>query len=88
MLWLMDNPHVSGLFNLGTGTPRSFADLMQAIGTALHKPVKIQFVDMPESIRPNYQYFTAAKMDKLRDAGFTSAFHSIEDGVADYVQHH
>lgn len=85
MMWLMDHPGVSGLFNMGTGKARSFSDLMHAIGSALHKPVDIQFTEMPESIRPNYQYFTEADMGKLRQAGFTDAFNSIEEGVADYV---
>ncbi|RRS04370.1 ADP-glyceromanno-heptose 6-epimerase [Aquabacterium soli] len=88
MTWLQENQHVSGLFNLGTGQARSFADLMHAIGSALNQPVQVEFVDMPESIRPNYQYFTEARMDKLRCAGFNKAFHSMEEGVADYVQHH
>lgn len=88
MGWLLDNPHASGLFNLGTGQARSFADLMQAIGKALNQPVHIEFVDMPESIRPNYQYFTEARMEKLRRAGFGQAFHSMEEGVADYVRQH
>lgn len=88
MLWLMDHPSTSGLFNLGTGQARSFVDLMQAIGKALNKPVNIEFVDMPESIRPNYQYFTEARMQKLRAAGMADAFHSLEEGVLDYVSQH
>jgi ADP-L-glycero-D-manno-heptose 6-epimerase len=85
MMWLMEHREVSGVFNLGTGQARSFVDLMQAIGTALGKPVNIEFVDMPESIRPNYQYFTEAKMAKLKSAGYPHAGHSLEQGVADYV---
>ncbi len=88
MLWLLDNRHASGLFNLGTGQARSFVDLIQAIGTALNQPVNIEFVDMPESIRPNYQYFTEAKMDKLRAAGYSADFYGLEDGVKDYVTGH
>lgn len=88
MMWLLKNRHVSGLFNLGTGKARSFVDLMHAIGLALGKPVKIEYVDMPESIRPNYQYFTEARMNKLRDAGCEMPFHSLEDGVRDYVSSH
>lgn len=88
MMWLLDNRDVSGVFNLGTGQARSFVDLMQAIGAALGKPVNIEFVDMPESIRPNYQYFTEARMDKVRHAGFDGAFHTLENGVADYVDRH
>ena len=85
MLWLMDNPSVSGLFNLGTGKARSFVDLMNAIGKALNKPVDINFVDMPETIRKNYQYFTQANMNKLHSAGFSGKTFSLEHGVNDYV---
>jgi ADP-L-glycero-D-manno-heptose 6-epimerase len=76
------------VFNLGTGQARSFVDLMQAIGAAVSKPVNIEFVEMPESIRPNYQYFTQASMDKLRAAGYARPMTSLEDGVRDYVQSH
>lgn len=85
MMWLLDNRQASGVFNLGTGQARSFVDLMHAIGAALNKPVNIEYVDMPESIRPNYQYFTEAKMGKLRAAGCVAPFHSLEQGVSDYV---
>ena len=88
MMWLLDNRQASGVFNLGTGQARSFVDLMQAIGAALNKPVNIEFVDMPESIRPNYQYFTEANMAKLANAGHTARFHSLEQGVEDYVIKH
>ncbi|WP_374591776.1 ADP-glyceromanno-heptose 6-epimerase [Aquabacterium sp.] len=88
MLWLFDHRHVSGVFNLGTGQARSFVDLVQAIGSALNKPVNIEFVEMPESIRPNYQYFTEAKMSKLRNVGYEAGFSSLEDGVKDYVSGH
>ena len=86
MIWLAGQPQISGIFNLGTGLARSFVDLVQAIGAALTKPVKIEFIDMPESIRANYQYFTQAQMNKLRGAGYAPAFRSLEEGVADYVQ--
>lgn len=88
MLWLAGRPEVSGLYNLGTGIARSFADLMRAIGAALSKPVRIEFIDMPESIRANYQYFTEARMERLRAAGYREPFYSLEDGVADYVRHY
>ena len=86
MLWLESQPQVSGIFNLGTGLARSFVDLVKAIGSALGKSVKIDFIDMPESIRPNYQYFTQALMNRLTAAGYPSGFHSLEEGVADYVR--
>jgi ADP-L-glycero-D-manno-heptose 6-epimerase len=86
MMWLAGRPGVSGLFNLGTGVARSFVDLIRAIGSALDARVDIEFVDMPESIRANYQYFTQANMGKLARAGYDGGFHSLEEGVADYVR--
>jgi len=86
MLWLAGRPGISGIFNLGTGIARSFVDLVQAVGAALERPVSVDFIDMPDSIRPNYQYFTQAHMGKLRSAGYEDAFHSLEEGVSDYVR--
>jgi ADP-L-glycero-D-manno-heptose 6-epimerase len=88
MLWLAGQPQISGIFNLGTGLARSFVDLVRSIGGALNESVDIQFIDMPESIRANYQYFTQAQMTKLQNAGYSGAFFSLEDGVADYVRHY
>lgn len=88
MLWLAEKPAIGGLFNLGTGQARSFRDLMLAAGAALGRPVNIDYVDMPDAIRPNYQYFTQANMRKLRDAGYAAPFRSLEDGVADYIQNY
>lgn len=86
MQWLVGKPKISGIFNLGTGRARSFVDLINAVGTALNKPVNIEFIDMPEAIRTNYQYFTQADMQKLRGCGYAESFYSLEDGVADYVR--
>ena len=86
MLWMASQPQINGIFNLGTGLARSFIDLVHSIGTALGKPATVEFVDMPEAIRANYQYFTQAQMNKLRNAGYAHAFYSLEDGVADYVR--
>jgi ADP-L-glycero-D-manno-heptose 6-epimerase len=85
VLWLLNNPQISGLFNLGTGVARSFKDLMLAVGAAQDKQVNFDFVEMPDSVRDQYQYFTQAEMSKLRCAGYEAPFHSIEDGVRDYV---
>jgi ADP-L-glycero-D-manno-heptose 6-epimerase len=85
MLWLLDNPKVSGLFNAGSGKARSFADMAGAIFTALGREPKIEFVDMPEAIRDRYQYFTEARMDRLRAAGYGRPSTSLEDGVGEYV---
>jgi ADP-L-glycero-D-manno-heptose 6-epimerase len=86
VLWLLDNPQVNGLFNLGTGIDRSFEDLANAVFAALGKTPKISFIDMPESIRGHYQYFTRARMDRLRAAGFDEPLTTLEDGVRAYVQ--
>jgi ADP-L-glycero-D-manno-heptose 6-epimerase len=86
VLWLLENPHVSGLFNLGTGKARSFADLAVAVYTALGQPVNIEYVDTPIDIRDKYQYFTEARMENLRARGYDKAFTSLEDGAAAYVK--
>ncbi len=85
MLWLLSHPGVNGLFNLGTGQARSFDDLARAIFAALGQPARIEYIEMPANIRPNYQYFTEASMERLRKAGYTRPFTSIADGVREYV---
>lgn len=84
MLWLWQRG-ISGLFNLGTGHARSFKDLMLATGAAMEKDVEIDYVDMPFSIRDQYQYFTQADMSKLRQAGYDKPFYSIESGLRDWL---
>jgi ADP-L-glycero-D-manno-heptose 6-epimerase len=85
-LWLLDHPNVNGLFNLGTGQARSFDDLARAVFAALQRPADIQYIEMPEVIRPNYQYFTESSMKRLRKAGYTRPFTSLAEGVGDYVE--
>lgn len=85
MLWLYDNKDVNGLFNVGTGEARSFKDLAEATFSAAGKEPKINYIDMPESLQPKYQYFTQADMTKLRDAGYDKEFTSLEEGVKDFV---
>lgn len=84
--WLIAATPVSGLFNLGTGTARSFNDLIGAVFSAMDRPVQIEYIDMPADLRDSYQYFTQAPMDKLRQAGYTNSFYTLEEGVADYVR--
>ncbi len=86
--WLMENAGetvASGLYNLGTGKGRAFKDLITAIFESLNKQPTIEYIDIPEDIRDKYQYFTEADMTKLRNAGYNSSFHTLEEGVADYV---
>lgn len=86
VMWLLQNKKVSGLFNLGTGQARSFADLAKAVYVALGKPFEVEFIPTPEDIRDKYQYFTQANMARLRDAGYPGQFTALEDGVGRYVQ--
>ena len=86
MLWLLDHPRVNGIFNLGTGKARSFAELATALFAAVGRPPLLTYVDMPANIRPNYQYFTEARMERLRAAGYSRPFTTVEDGVREYVQ--
>lgn len=86
MLWLYDNPQVSGLYNVGSGKARSFKDLAEATFKAAGKTPKINYTDMPENLRGKYQYFTEADMTKLRAAGYDKPATELEDGIAQYVQ--
>ncbi len=85
MLWLFDRAEVNGLFNLGTGRARRFVDLVGALFRACGQTPNIVYVDTPEELRPRYQYFTEARMDRLRAAGYERPFTDVEAGVADYV---
>jgi ADP-L-glycero-D-manno-heptose 6-epimerase len=85
ILWLLENPSVSGIFNVGTGAARSFRDLMLAMLRALGQEPNVNYIDMPPAIRTQYQYFTQANMASLRRAGYGANFMSVEDGVARYV---
>jgi ADP-L-glycero-D-manno-heptose 6-epimerase len=78
----------NGIYNLGSGTARTFLDLAKATFKALNKEPKIEFIDTPMDIRDKYQYFTEANMKKLISAGYKKPFTSLEDGVSDYVQNY
>ncbi len=83
--FLMRNKPDCGIYNLGTGKARTFIDLANATFAALQIDSKIEFIDTPEDIRDKYQYFTEAKMDKLRSAGYNNEFTTLEAGIVDYV---
>ena len=86
--FLMEKRPASGIYNVGTGKARTFYDLAKNTFLAMNKPVNIEFIDMPLDIRDKYQYFTEAKMDKLRNIGYDKEFYSLEDGIKDYVQNY
>ncbi|HEX3934985.1 MAG TPA: ADP-glyceromanno-heptose 6-epimerase, partial [Puia sp.] len=86
--WLMEHRPASGLYNLGTGIARSFEDLVKATYAGLDLASNIQYIDMPLDIRDKYQYFTEANMGKLRAAGYTAPFYTLEQGVGDYVRNY
>ena len=86
--FLMHHRKNSGIYNLGTGKARTFLDLANNTFKALNKKSKIEFIDTPLDIRDKYQYFTEAKMDKLKSIGYDKTFYSLEEGVMDYVQNY
>ena len=87
-LYFLDHPEKNGLYNIGTGNPRTWNDLAAAIFRAIGKPVQIEYIDMPAHLKEKYQYFTAAEMGKLRKAGYSKQISSLESGVTDYVQNY
>ncbi len=86
--WLMQHSITSGLYNIGTGLARSFNDLAQAIFKTMEKDPLIDYIDMPDDLRVTYQYFTEADMNKLRAAGYSDSFCSLETGVEDYIKNY
>ena len=85
IIWFLQNPKISGLFNVGTGKARSFYELAKSTWNALGLEEKVEYIDMPENIRDRYQYYTQANINKLRSVGYTKEMTSLEDGVRDYV---
>lgn len=88
ILWILRNPEVSGLFNVGTGRAQSFRELAEATFHALGMEPKIEYIEMPDYLREKYQYYTKAEMDKLQGTGYATSFMDVEKGVTDYVQNY
>ncbi|MFC1501526.1 ADP-glyceromanno-heptose 6-epimerase [Elusimicrobiota bacterium] len=87
MYYLYKNPSKTGIFNLGTGKARSWNDIANAMFKALDKQPKIEYIEMPDNLKDKYQYFTEAKMDKLRSTGYKTPFRSLEDSIKDYTNY-
>ena len=86
--FMIEHEQVSGLFNLGTGQARSFYDLAASTFKAMGLEPNIKYIEMPESLRAKYKYYTQANMEKLRSVGYADDFYSLEDGAKDYVQNY
>ncbi len=86
LIFFLKNQNCSGIYNLGTGEARSFNDLIFITFKALKKECNISYIDIPNDIRDTYQYYTKAKISKLRNIGYKDKFFSLEDGVTEYVQ--
>ena len=86
ILWMLKNPQVNGIYNVGTGQARSFYDLAKATWKAMGKEPKIGFKEMPETLRDKYQYYTQADLKHLRSIGYSQPMTSLEEGVRQYVQ--
>jgi ADP-L-glycero-D-manno-heptose 6-epimerase len=86
MLWLLEHPKISGLFNIGTGKARTWLDLASALLRACGRAPSVEFVEMPPTLIEKYQYFTQAQRERLRRAGYERPFTTLEDGITEYVQ--
>ncbi len=86
MSWLLNHPDVNGLFNCGSGIANTWNSLANGIFKALNVPPNIEYIDMPNSVRNQYQYYTKATMSKLAQTGCPMPQYSLDDGIADYMQ--
>jgi ADP-L-glycero-D-manno-heptose 6-epimerase len=86
MLWLLDTPEVCGIFNVGTGISRSYLDLAYAVSDAAGVPRSVEFIEMPQVLKPQYQSFTQARIERLRGAGYAKEFTTLEHGIGRYVR--
>ena len=83
--WLLDTSSVNGIFNVGTGKAESFRDMIGAMFKALGRPANIEYIEMPDAIRGQYQYFTQGSVENLRRAGYNAGFTPLEAAVGHYV---
>ncbi|MAR64271.1 MAG: ADP-glyceromanno-heptose 6-epimerase [Rickettsiales bacterium] len=84
--WFLDNPKINGLYNVGTGKPRSFNDIAKSIFKNTNKATSLKYINTPPKIRKQYQYYTKANIKKLRDSGYKKSFFSLEEGIKDYIR--
>jgi len=87
-LFFFDNPNTAGIFNIGSGTARTWNDLVKAVFTAMERKPKIEYIDMPEQLRSQYQYYTCADITKLKQTGCKKQPTTLETAIKDYVQNY
>jgi ADP-L-glycero-D-manno-heptose 6-epimerase len=87
-LFFLERTFANGIYNIGTGTARSWNDLASALFSALGRQANLSYIDMPEQIRSRYQYYTCADPAKLRAAGYSGSSTSLEDSISDYVRNY
>ena len=87
-LFFLDNPKIGGIFNAGTGLARTWNELAAAVFKAMNREVAVEYIDMPASIRDQFQYRTCAKIDKIRRVGYTQPISSLEEATTDYIQNY
>jgi len=87
MIWFWKNPQWKGIYNIGQGHAQSWNELAHALFRSLEKPERIEYIEMPDSLKNQYQYFTEADLSKLRSTGCPTRFRNLDEGVADYVKH-
>ena len=88
ILWFVEHQDVNGIFNVGTGRARTWNDLARAVFTAMDREPSIEYIDMPETLRDRYQYYTRAEMGKLFSLGWSRPAASLDDAVADYLKNY
>lgn len=87
-LHFLEHKDKNGIYNVGSGKARTWVDLVTALFNAMNKPVKINFIDLPDHLKDKYQYFTQAELNKIRTVGYSKETTSLEDGVNDYVKNY
>jgi len=87
-MFLKEERPESGLYNVGSGRARTFKDLTKCTFEAMGRDSRIGFIDTPEDIREKYQYYTEASINKLISVGYSKGFHTLEQGIEDYVKNY
>uniref|UniRef100_UPI00374D046A NAD-dependent epimerase/dehydratase family protein n=1 Tax=Armatimonas sp. TaxID=1872638 RepID=UPI00374D046A len=88
LFWFLQHPEENGIFNIGTGRAHSWNDLAHAVFSAMGCEPRIEYIEMPERLKGNYQYHTQATIEKLRNVGCDVTFRSLDDAITDYIQSH